>query len=155
MGDETELIRLAREVNDSVPGKLVDKAVEALGEAGREVGGANVLVLGLSFRGGVKEVIKSPAVDVISLLKDVGANVFCFDPLFSRQEIEAYGVGYRDDYEGIDCVIIAADHVEFKDLDWGEIGGVMRAKVVVDSRQIVDPCYLRGLGFVCYSLGFV
>ncbi|MEA1924554.1 MAG: nucleotide sugar dehydrogenase [Candidatus Altiarchaeota archaeon] len=153
MDSDTDLLRTARELNDSVTLKLVNEAAHLLGELNQSLDGARVLVLGLSFRGGVKESIKSMSLDLFRLLSERGALVSCMDPLYSRDEIESFGVSFREDFAGIDCVIIATDHDEFSSLNWAAIKGVLSHPVVVDGRQMVDPPDLRSLGFLVYSLG--
>lgn len=51
-----------------------------------------------------------------------------------------------DAFDG-DAVLIAADHQEFKRLDWSSLGRRMRNKIVVDGRQVVDVKALRRMGF--------
>jgi len=153
MDSETDLLRTARVLNDSVALKLVDEAAHLLGELGCSLDGSNVLVLGLSFRGGVKETIKSLSLDLFRLLAERGARVSCMDPMYSRSEIESFSVSFGEDFLGIDCVIIATDHEEFYSLNWASIKGVLSHPVVVDGRQVVDPLVLRELGFLVYSLG--
>jgi len=153
MDSGTVLLRTARELNDSVALKLVNEAAHLLGELNQSLDGSRVLVLGLSFRGGVKETIKSMSLDLFRLLGERGARVSCMDPLYSKGEIESFGVSFSKDFAGIDCVIIATDHKKFFSLDWAAIKGELSHPVVVDGRQVVDPLALRGLGYLVYSLG--
>ncbi|OYT27136.1 MAG: NDP-sugar dehydrogenase [Candidatus Altiarchaeales archaeon ex4484_96] len=154
MDDETDLLRVARALNDSVALKLVDEAERLLGECSRSLDGARVLVLGLSFREGVKETIKSISLDLFAHLKQRGALVSCMDPLYTRDEVESFGVSYADSFKGFDCVLISTNHHEFRSLDWDTISKVLSYPVVVDGRQVVDPVKLKELGLLVYSLGY-
>jgi UDP-N-acetyl-D-mannosaminuronic acid dehydrogenase len=71
----------AREVNDG----QVDVAVAALGP----LDGVGVLVLGLTYRHGVKELAYSRALPLIERLRAAGARVLAFDPLLSAEEVAA------------------------------------------------------------------
>jgi UDP-N-acetyl-D-mannosaminuronic acid dehydrogenase len=151
---DTSLIKLARKINESMPYHMVDLIAEALNEAGRAINGSNILVLGLAFRGGVKEARNSPGVPIIRKLKELHANVFLYDPLFSREEIQSFGVVYSDSFDNMDCLVIVTDHREFRDYDWQRIGGRMRSRVIVDGRQIVEPGKARNLGFIYKGIGY-
>jgi UDP-N-acetyl-D-mannosaminuronate dehydrogenase len=124
-----------------------------LNELGRRVRGSNILILGLAFRNGVKEARNSPAIPIIQRLKELHANVFLHDPLFSKEEIESFGAAYSDSFDNMDCLVIVTDHKEFREYDWQKIGNKMRSKVVVDGRQVVEPEKARRLGFVYRGIG--
>jgi len=154
-GTDTNLIKLARKINDSMPFHMVDLIIEGLNELGRNVRGSNILILGLAFRGGVKETRNSPAIPIIQRLKKLHANVFLYDPLFSREEIESFGATYSDSFDNMDCLVVVTDHKEFREYDWQKIGNKMRSKVIVDGRQIIVPDRIRKLGFIYEGIGHV
>jgi nucleotide sugar dehydrogenase len=153
-GTDTSLIELARKINDSMPYHMVDLIMEGLNEAGRNVRGSNILILGLAFRGGVKETRNSPAIPIIQKLKELHANVFLHDPMFSKDEIESFGAAYSDSFDNMDCLVIVTDHKEFREYDWQKISGKMRSRVIVDGRQIIVPDRIRKLGFVYKGIGY-
>jgi nucleotide sugar dehydrogenase len=84
---EMELVALARRVNDEQVGVVLDRLDEALGT----LDGASVLILGLTYRDGVKELAYSRALPLISGLRDRGARVLAYDPLMSAPETERTG----------------------------------------------------------------
>lgn len=155
MDSDTVLLRSAREVNDSIPDHIIQLIREVLGESGRELGDSNIMVLGISFRGGVKETIKSTAVEVIEKLKPLAGCVYAYDPLFGREEVECFNAVYSEGFGGMDCVVIASDHNEFRDYSWAEIAGELRTKTVVDTRQIINPKEIRDLGFIYRGIGYI
>ncbi|MCK4403266.1 MAG: nucleotide sugar dehydrogenase [Dehalococcoidia bacterium] len=150
---DTSLIKVARKINDFMPYHMVNLIIEGLNDIGKDVKGSNVLILGLAFRGGVKEARNSPAIPIIQRLKELRANVFLYDPLFSKEEIESFGAAYSGSFDNMDCLVIVTDHNEFKEYDWQRISGNMRNKVIVDGRQIVEPEKARKLGFVYKGIG--
>lgn len=152
-GTDTSLIKLARKINDSMPYHMVNLVMEGLNEAGRSINGSSILILGLAFRGGVKETRNSPAIPIIQRLKELHANVFLYDPLFSKDEIESFGAKYSASFDNMDCLVIVTDHKEFREYDWQKIGGKMRSRVIVDGRQIVEPEKVRKLGFIYKGIG--
>jgi len=148
---DTSLLELSCAINEGMPQYTVDKVKTELGE----IAGMNVLVLGLTYKGGVKETRYSPGLAIVRLLKEEGADVFAYDPLLEREEVEQFGATYSnpETAKDIDAVIIATDHHEFRNIDWNEIGERMRNKVIVDGRQVVNPNELREKGFRCYAIG--
>jgi UDP-N-acetyl-D-glucosamine dehydrogenase len=76
----TEFIELAGKVNQQMPYHCVAKAQRALNDRGLSVKGARIAVLGVSYKPGVGDVRESPALKIITLLKDLGAEVLYHDP---------------------------------------------------------------------------
>ncbi len=76
----TEFIELAGKVNQQMPYHCVAKAQRALNDRGMSVKGARIAVVGVSYKPGVGDVRESPALKIISLLKELGAEVLYHDP---------------------------------------------------------------------------
>ena len=76
----TEFIELAGKVNQQMPYHCVAKAQRVLNDSGLSVKGARILVLGVSYKPGVGDTRESPALKIISLLRDLGADVSYHDP---------------------------------------------------------------------------
>jgi nucleotide sugar dehydrogenase len=81
------LVEAAREINDGQVGRAVRSLDRALGS----LEGVPVLVLGLTYREGVKELAYSRAIPLIGALKHAGADTFAFDPLLDARETESVG----------------------------------------------------------------
>ena len=62
------------------PGQVADRAREMLGQHGRPVSGARVLVVGMSYKPGVADVRESPAIEIAERLVRAGAQVSYLDP---------------------------------------------------------------------------
>ena len=93
--------------------------------------GSRILVLGVAYKPDIADMRESPAVKLISLLKNAGADVAYHDPFvpsFHEHGVQMDGVGYEP--EQYDCVVIATDHSA---IDYGDL--VDRASVVVDLRN--------------------
>ena len=128
-------IELAAEVNTSMPTYVVDLVGEALNDARRSVNGSRVLVIGVAYKANVGDVRESPALDVLQLLQQRGAEVVYHDPyvpsirLGGDQTLES--VPLNDErLEMSDCVVIAADH---DSIDWARVARL--AARIVDSRN--------------------
>jgi UDP-N-acetyl-D-glucosamine dehydrogenase len=76
----TEFIELAGKINQQMPYHCVAKVQRTLNDAGLSVKGARIAVLGVSYKPGVGDVRESPALKIISLLHDLGADIRYHDP---------------------------------------------------------------------------
>ena len=147
------LIKTAREVNDSMPHHVVELVIKGLNEIGKSLKGSNVLVLGLTFRGGVKEFTKSPAILIIKELKEWGAKVYAYDPLCTPEDAKRFGAEWKEDFKEIDAIVIVTDHKEFKNLDLDKISKQVRSKVIIDGRNVLDAEKVVKLGFIYFRVG--
>ena len=80
----TEFIELAGKVNQQMPYHCVAKAQRALNDAGMSVKGARIAVVGVSYKPGVGDMRESPALKIIALLQELGAEVLYHDPHVPR-----------------------------------------------------------------------
>lgn len=150
----TLLLKSARRVNDAMPKYTVKLIQEALGVAGKDIKKSNILILGIAYRGNVKEVRLSPGIEIYHLLKGLAKRVFVFDPLFSPKEIENYSLNYQESFQNIDCLVITADHQEFKKLNWSIIAMQIRTKIIVDTKDLINYRQLKKLGFIIKRIGY-
>ncbi len=126
---EAQLPRVAREVNETMPAYAADLLAEALGD----LGGRRVLILGVAYRGDVKETAFSGAFPLHDALTARGATVVAADPLYDDAELTALGFVPWDG-GSIDGAILQADHAEYRALTPAELPG---ARAVVDGRDVL------------------
>ncbi len=150
----TDMLKLARRINDGMPAYTVDILKSTLAKLGVGISGARVLLLGVTYRGDVNETRFSPAIDVINELKNRGAEVFAHDPVLG-DGVKRFGAipTDLDSIDSIDAILIASDHAGFKEINWDRIGRLMRHRVVVDGRNILDPEELRLKGYLYQAVG--
>lgn len=149
----TEFLKSARKINDSMSDFTIELIRDVLQEDGRSLKESNVLVLGITYRGNVKETRLSPALDIVRKLTKKTKQVFVFDPLYVKEEIEKMGLNYKGDYQEVDCLVITALHDFFKKLNFGKIGKAMRTKTLVDTTLYFDPDKIKKSGFKIRSIG--
>jgi nucleotide sugar dehydrogenase len=128
---DATVVRAAREANAAMPAYCVGLAKGAYGD----LSGARVVVLGASYRGGVKETAFSGVFPTVEALKAEGASATVHDPMYSDEELR--GLGFEPHTLGseVDLAILQSDHAEYRDLSATDIPG---AKVIVDGRRILD-----------------
>jgi nucleotide sugar dehydrogenase len=145
---DAPLTALSREVNDG----MGEHGVQRLGAALGGLSGKTVLILGLAYRGGVKEAELSSALLVADALRHAGAHVLVNDPLYEDEELEAYGLepSPLPPAARVDAVVLQAAHPEYVGLDYAAISG---CKVVLDGRNAVDRGVIEGAGLRYIAIG--
>jgi UDP-N-acetyl-D-glucosamine dehydrogenase len=127
-------IELASEINTNMPRYVVGRIQDALNDQGRSLHGAKVLVLGVSYKPNVADTRESPALDIIGLLREKGAEVTYHDPYVPALADDAWALTSVPDLMAAvresDCVVIVADHDV---TDYTEV--VEQAKLVFDTRN--------------------
>ncbi len=128
-------IELASEINTSMPYYVVDKITDALNDEGKAVRSSRIVVLGVAYKRDVDDVRESPALDVIGLLKNKGADVVYHDPYVAQLRLDDSITLTTEDYsdallQNADCVVIITNH---SDYDWNHV--VANSKVLVDTRH--------------------
>lgn len=114
---------------------MPEYAVTQLERLMGNLNGKRVLVLGASYRGGVKETAFSGVFDLVKQLKRRNARVFVDDPLFAPEELDSFGLDAWLDNEQVDGLILQADHSEYKNLDPANYGN---PKAIVDGRNFLQ-----------------
>jgi nucleotide sugar dehydrogenase len=145
---DAPLISLSREINDS----MAEHGVERLAGALNGLSGKTVLILGLSYRGDVKEAELSSALLVTDSLRHRGARVLVHDPLFSDQEIAAQGLepAPLPPVEPMDAAILQAGHAVYRELDFRTFTG---CRAVLDGRGFYSPGPIEGAGIRYIAIG--
>jgi UDP-N-acetyl-D-glucosamine dehydrogenase len=137
-----KFIELASEINGNMPHYVVTKIVDALNSQKKAVNGSRVLVLGVAYKKDISDVRESPALDVMKLLQDRGAEVLFNDPHVEEIQMDhgtLRSLPLTDDLlEKCDCAVIITNH---SDYDYGRIVG--KSRLVVDTRNAT-----RGLAAV-------
>jgi UDP-N-acetyl-D-glucosamine dehydrogenase len=131
----TRFIELAGEINTNMPYHVLDSVARALNQQKKAVNGSKVLILGVAYKKDIDDLRESPALTIIELLKNAGADVSYNDPYFPT-----VGRGRKYDLQmkcaplenlgQYDCVLIVTDH---SDYDYQRI--VRESKLVVDTRK--------------------
>ena len=132
-------IELAGEINTSMPRYVVDKTVAAINSIGKSIVGAQVLVLGLSYKADIDDDRDSPSFELIELLQERGAVVSYCDPFVPvARKGRKHDLGMTsapctaEEFAKYDAVLVSTAHSVFADpaLYAG-------TRLVIDTRNIV------------------
>jgi UDP-N-acetyl-D-glucosamine dehydrogenase len=125
---QTEFIELAGEVNQRMPYFCVERIARALNDQAKPVRGSRVAIVGVSYKPGVGDLRESPALKIMRLLRQRGADLAYHDEYVP----ELPDLGLRSEWpEETDCVVIVTAH---PGLDVERI--VREAPLVVDFRGV-------------------
>lgn len=125
------MVALAREINDA----QVDRAIDILKAGLASLAGHGILVLGLTYREGVKELAYSRGIAMAEALKQAGARVLAYDPLLDVHEVRALGLEawtWGAPMDGIHGLVSQTADARFSALD---LAWFPDLEVVVDGRN--------------------
>ncbi|GAA2819931.1 nucleotide sugar dehydrogenase [Kribbella solani] len=135
---DATVVRAAREANAGMP----DYTIGLLEGAYGDLKGAKVVVLGASYRGGVKETAFSGVFPAVEALKARGAEVSVHDPLYTDAELQGLGFTPYTLGSAVDAAVLQADHADYAQLTPADLPGV---KVLVDGRDRTDAAKWAGV----------
>lgn len=145
IGFEHRFLKLAREINNSMPEYTVNLLEQKIGNLkGKKVG-----VLGLAYKGNVDDIRESPALKIIEILDRRGAKVFSYDPLIKEKS----SVSSLDELlREVSYIIIATDHNEFKQMNLKKLKK-NKIEVIIDGRNCLDKKKIQKLGIIYKGIG--
>lgn len=106
-GIEARFIELAGQINGSMPYHVVGKTTRALNGVKKAVSGSKILIIGVAYKGDIDDMRESPALDIIRILEEQGAEIAYHDP-----HVSEFAVGDKH-YASI---ALTAEHLASSDL---------------------------------------
>ncbi len=123
-GYHPEIILAGRRLNDSMGEYVASQVVKLMIKKGVAINGANLLMLGITFKENCPDVRNTKIVDVVHALKDYGIKVTIFDPWAKPEEVQhEYGLITTNDLpdESFDAVVLGVAHKEFTTIDFSKL----------------------------------
>src|SRR4029453_2188168 len=118
----------------AMPEHVITLVADALNERGRAVRGANVLVLGVTYKPDVNDIRESPALEIIETLARKGAQLSYADPFVPQLSLEGLKLAADDappeTLAAAECVLVLTHHAS---VDWAMVAE--RAALAVDTRN--------------------
>lgn len=149
--EATPLIQAARGVNDSQPGRVVDRIDRALGG----LKGRMIAVLGLAYKADVDDLRESPAVEVAARLAAAGAEVRTFEPHAPATTVPGgiVAASLETALDRADAAVLLVDHRAFTLFSPALAGEKMRGRFVFDGRGVLRRPEWEAAGFHVEVLG--
>jgi UDPglucose 6-dehydrogenase len=140
-GVDLEVMTAAQRVNDAMPGYIVEKVRDALGN----LEGKKVAVLGLAFKAGTSDVRRSPGVFIANTLSQADAKVTAYDPQATEEAKEdlrrdiSLAESIEQAVKGVDAVLIATEWPQFLDFSIEKYASLMSGNLFVDAITHFNP----------------
>lgn len=130
----TEFIELAGKVNENMPYYVVTRLMDTLNRRQKSLAGAKVLVLGVAYKNDIDDMRESPAIKIVSLMREKGAVISYHDPYVSEFVVDGKAVPYCELNErtcaDADVVLIVTGH---RNVDYDLV--VRNSDIILDTRN--------------------
>lgn len=149
------IIEAVVRVNDRRKRAMAERVLSALGDKAK---GANVAVLGVTFKPNTDDMRDAPSLDIIPALQEAGCKITAFDPVGMDEaatyfENVTWAEGAYEALEGADCLVLITEWNEFRALQLDRLKAAMKTPLVVDLRNIYKPDEMEAAGFHYVSVG--
>lgn len=144
-GYHPEIILAGRRLNDGMGDYVASQIVKCMIKKNIPVNDADILILGVTFKENCPDVRNTKAVDLISALKDYGANITIHDPWADEQEVlHEYGLTSIKTVPNkkFDAVVLTVSHNKFKGFDYQSLKN--ENAIVYDVKNFIDDTYVDG-----------
>jgi UDP-N-acetyl-D-glucosamine/UDP-N-acetyl-D-galactosamine dehydrogenase len=158
VGYVPELILAGRRINEDIPIYVAHELVKTFIKAGRQVKGAKVLVLGITFKENVSDVRNSKVFEVIKELREFGIEAMFYDPVAREEEVkEEFDIGLEKEYTAkapYDAILYAVRHRVF--LETFTLEGLKmlycEPSILFDIKGVFDRKGAEEVGFIYWRL---
>ena len=156
VGYHPQVILAGRRINDGMGAYIARKTIQQMINAGRNVKGAQVNILGLSFKENCADIRNSKVVDIVRGLAEFGVQAFVHDP---HADPEAVWHEYQirlcqwDSLPAADALVVAVAHAQFIDLPLSDyLQKIVPGGCLVDIKAVLDPAPFRLSGIQVWRL---
>ncbi|MCD6577662.1 MAG: nucleotide sugar dehydrogenase [Anaerolineaceae bacterium] len=149
--DLTNLISTARMVNDTQPNYVKDFLERKIGE----LNGKKIAALGLAYKPDVDDLRESPAIEIVKLLRNAGAEVRVYEPYNLDYSVEGVETARTLEYAAVqaDIILLLVGHSQFKEIDPLKFVKNTSAQIVLDTVNGWDKELWRSAGFKYFRIG--
>jgi len=157
-GFPLRIVSTAELLNNGMPRHTVERLLKTFRKLKKNPRKVKVALWGLAYKGGVKDTRRSPSVDLLKLFQRSGVKVVAYDPFVDT--IKAGSLRYKsagsilDSVKGVDAVLIATNHAEFRDVDLAEVKSQMNhGPILFDTRNLRTRKESEEAGFTYLATG--
>jgi UDP-N-acetyl-D-galactosamine dehydrogenase len=143
LGYTPNLILGARQINNSISKLIADKTIKYIVKADKKLNGANILILGVTFKENCPDMRNTKVVDIIKELKEFECDIDIYDPWVDKSDKEAKKLPFIDNLplnsKKYDAIIVAVGHNEFKTITTNDYNSLSKDEpIVIDIKGIVE-----------------
>ncbi len=153
-GYNFKIVKSVIEVNEEQYKLVIEKLKRHLSNLRGKIIG----VLGLAFKENTDDIRESVSIKIIKELAREGAELKAHDPqaINNAKKVLSSVKYFKDPYkmvEDADAIVIATEWSEYKRLDWNEIRSLMKGKLIIDGKNLLDPAEVKKYGFIYEGIG--
>lgn len=157
LGYHSQIILAGRKINDGMAKYVVENTIKKLIKSEKQIKGAKVAVMGLTFKENCPDTRNTKVIDIINELKEYGVEILVHDPVADKQEaFEEYGIEFNsiDEIKEVDAVIFAVSHSEFKEINLDKLNDMYNEgnKVLIDIKGLYNRQDAENDGFIYWRL---
>jgi UDP-N-acetyl-D-galactosamine dehydrogenase len=156
VGYHPEVILAGRRINDGMGSHIARKTVQQMIHAGRNIKGARVNILGMTFKENVPDIRNSKVIDIIRELHEFGVETFVHDPMASTEEaLLEYGVRLCpwSNLPAADALVLAVAHQPFMEMPASALlEKIVRRGCLIDVKSVCDASAFRQEGVSVWRL---
>jgi UDP-N-acetyl-D-mannosaminuronic acid dehydrogenase len=145
---DIKLLAAARHVNDAMPAHMLKLTVEALREAGRDIRGSKIAVLGWAYLEDTDDTRNSPSNTFAAAARELGAEIVAHDPFVPELQGDLLAT-----LEGANAAVVMVGHSLYRRLSLRDVHARLATPVLVDGRFLFDPEAARAAGLVFRGVG--
>ncbi|MCR4664983.1 MAG: nucleotide sugar dehydrogenase [Paludibacteraceae bacterium] len=146
LGYDPQVILSGRAVNNSIAKFIADKVLKLMIQKDHKIKGANILMLGVTFKENCPDCRNTKVVDIATELEEFGCNVDIYDPWASKEVVKhEYGKELTDkidENKRYAAIIACVSHDEFKTFDFAKYKA--DNAVIYDVKNFVDRALVDG-----------
>lgn len=153
-GCDFGLLKEVEKINQNRIAQFINKVREELWI----VRGKRIAIWGLAFKPNTDDIRFAPSIPLIQSLLGEGAVISAYDPeAMQKASAVLPGIHYATNpyqaAEGADAILIVTEWTEFDNVDWTRLKQIVQRPLVVDGRNMFEPCELNSHGFHYVSIG--
>ena len=156
VGYHPEVILAGRRINDGMGQYIARKTIQQMINASRNIKGARVNILGLTFKEDVPDIRNSKVIDIVRELHEFGVETFIHDPLAAPDEaLHEYGVRLArwEDLPAADALILAVSHKSFLQIPRAQMAAkIVKGGCLIDVKAVLDADAWRREGLSVWRL---
>jgi len=157
MGYHPEIILAGRRINDMMGKYVAENTVKQLIKADKQIKGARVFIMGMTFKEDVPDTRNTKVYDIIQELQEYGIEVMVTDCAADKEDVfNEYGITLvdYDEVKNVDAVILAVCHKEYREitLDMLKEKYSEGTRVLIDVKGMYPPKEAAEKGYLYWSL---
>lgn len=157
IGYHSQIILSGRRINDYMGNYIAENTVKHLIKADKQIKGARVAIMGITFKENCPDIRNSKVIDIIKELEEYGIKVEVLDPIADEYEVlNEYNIQLKklEDINLIDAMIFAVKHEEYKNIKLDYVKKIFdnSKPVIIDVKRLFDRKDAENMGFVYWGL---